>query len=24
MQMGVVFFGLFGLALLFQRYIPAT
>jgi len=23
-QMGVVFFGLFGLALLFQRYIPAT
>jgi hypothetical protein len=24
MQMGVVFFGLFGLALFFQRYIPAT
>lgn len=24
MQMGVVFFGLFGLAVLFQRYIPAT
>ena len=24
MQMGIVFFGLFGLALLFQRYIPAT
>tara|TARA_B110000467_G_scaffold91006_1_gene82307 strand:+ start:2634 stop:3539 length:906 start_codon:yes stop_codon:yes gene_type:complete len=24
MQMGVVFFGFFGLALLFQRYIPAT
>ena len=24
MEMGIVFFGLFGLALLFQRYIPAT
>ena len=24
MQMGIVFSGLFGLALLFQRYIPAT